>query len=133
MSSQPEETSEVWGYAASSEAETWGGSCATREEAIAEGRGEHDGGVFWICKGERPDPGTYMPSAANIIDIAASNAYELAPTAPEDWPKVSKEAVEELDALLTAWARKHCRVEFWEAAGEPERVEAVEETEEPTR
>jgi hypothetical protein len=119
----------VWGYTSQSvPAERWDGMCDSREQAILEGRAEYGGERFWITSGTQPDAEMFLPSVDSIIEQMGENAFGEAGECSEDFPCVSKEAEAELEALLAAWARKHCEVNFWiEDGSEPEEIPALEE------
>lgn len=112
----------VWGYSSSPDAEQWSGECETREEAIAEGRAEYEGEEFWIVEGKRLDPARFMPDPDRILDEAGERAFDEVGDIAEDFPETTKEARDELAALLVTWARKHISCEFWQAVGKPERI-----------
>ena len=120
-----------WGYSLDEDAERWLGACATREEAIQEGRRElaremdvRDPG-FWIASGAIPDPGAWCPEVTDFIEEnIGDNAYSDAGEASEDWPPVvSKEARAELETFCVAWVRKHMPVEFWISDGTKEWID----------
>lgn len=118
---------ERWGYASDDEAERWTGAYATREEAIAAGREEFGVESFWVASGTRPDAGDYFPDAHDMIETAEQVAYDAVGEASEDWsPTPSKEAREELEAFITAWANKHCPCDFWVADGVREEIPALD-------
>jgi hypothetical protein len=78
------------------------------------------GQVVTISRGEagRSKASDYSPS--NILDYMSDNAYDEIGEWSEDWPKVSKEAVAELDAMVKdvvdSWADKHnCQPTFYKA------------------
>lgn len=78
------------------------------------------GQVVIISRGEEDciTASTYAPN--NILDYMSDNAYEECGEWGEDWPKVTKEAELELDAMVKAavdsWADKHdCQPTFYKA------------------
>jgi hypothetical protein len=128
-SASAERTGEVWGYADSDDAEEWHGSLDTREEAIAEGCAEiGTASDVWITRGTMVDPGDALPSARALIEWMPDTACE------KDWceaaldaldvalARLPPEAIEELDSLLKAWARKRIKVNSWQTDGKPEKV-----------
>jgi len=78
---------------------------ATHDD-LAEGDTVHFG------KGETPDAGSWV-DADDIIENLACRAGDDCGEFADDYPDVSKEAKEELQALLEAWARKHCTPTFY--------------------
>lgn len=118
----------MWGYAWEKSPERWLGSCDSREEAIKEAMEEaprvHGDTPLdcdvWIVRGRPCSANEFTPDAHWVIDYMAENARDGA--GAEDYPDVSDEARAELDALIEAWAAKHCSPNFWMQDGEPERV-----------
>ena len=123
MSAKCQENRTVWGYEGSAAAECWNGHCATREEAIKEGRKHYPGEAFFVMSGTRCDAASFMPDAAEVLEIAGERAGDEAGEAAADFPDVSQAAGEELDALLSAWSAKHLTCSFWVADSQPERIE----------
>lgn len=118
----------MWGHCRHEHSERYDGAYETRDEAIAEGRAQHgDDAAFWILEGARPDAASFMPDADDIIERMHESASEHGEAA-EEYPDVSDEAKAELDAILTAWARKHAEPRFWIGTGEPEKIEPPETT-----
>lgn len=114
----------VWGYGESEDTEEWQGAFASREEAIAEGAVELDAEEFWILQGVYPDPGDVTPSAEHILEEMAETAHDnWGDLVSEDYPDVSDAGVAELDDLLKAWARKHCKSHHWVMVGKPEKID----------
>jgi hypothetical protein len=125
-----DETALVWGWSRYRDGERYQGAYDRREEAIAEGRAhEGDSVGFWIHKGRRPAPESYVPDPEWVIEHMAEGAGDEGGEAADEFPDVSAEAKAELDALLTAWARKHVKVSFWIGVGDPEYVEPKTSTE----
>lgn len=107
----------AWFHASCRDQDTgWPGPFDTREAAIADGRAVYDHD-FVVAEAAKLDPAEFMMSADQIVDEMSERADELA-----EWPRVSDEAKEELDALLTAWARKHCSAGAWELSRAVEQV-----------
>jgi len=124
---------EVWGYSQERETEGWSGECATREEAIAEGRAEYDGDVFYVIRGTRPKASRFLPAflCEDIAERMGEAAGEEVGDIVDDWPCTTKEADAALVRLLAAWADEHIPVPFWVADGTPELVPAEPEQQEP--
>jgi hypothetical protein len=117
-----------WGHSEHEKAERWSGAFESREEAIEDGRRHYRHGPaapFWIQAGATPDAASFVPSADEIVEqmgnAAADNAGEVA----AEYPDVSAEAREELDAYLATWATKHAAPRFWIAVGAPEKIEPL--------
>jgi hypothetical protein len=103
--------------------EEFTGSCATREEAIAEATAEFNGEPFYVSEAESPDPDLYTPNVDNIIEDMRDRALDNgAPECAEDWPDVSDEGQKELEELLAAWARKHCQPSWYICFGDTEHI-----------
>ncbi len=54
-----------------------------------------------------------LVDADDIVEMFAERAYDEYGECAQDWPEVTEEAKVELDALLQAWAEKHCKALFW--------------------
>lgn len=113
---------EVWGHADSDQAERWYGVCASREDAIAEGRDHYGKDGFWIHSGTAHTAGEFVPDVDFIIDSMSERASDEVGEASEDFPYVSTEARKELEDLLEAWANKHIKCGFWTADGKAEYI-----------
>ncbi|WP_222833265.1 hypothetical protein [Pseudomonas sp. SC3(2021)] len=51
-------------------------------------------------------------AVGDIIEMLGERAYDDVGEVAEDWPDVSAEARQELDAILGAWVSKHCAATF---------------------
>jgi hypothetical protein len=114
----------VWGYSLHEHPDTWSGHCASREEAIAEGKrelsaqlqAEGDGDTlreFWIMSGSTPDPADAMPSVDSVCDQMSAFARDNWGDVAEEFPEVSENAREELADAMATWAREHAKPRFW--------------------
>lgn len=64
-----------------------------------------------------PDPSGWV-DADDVCEMLAERAHDNCGSEhTEDFPDVSKEAVAELDAFLSAWITKNCPVTFWGVDG----------------
>jgi len=100
-----------WFWAESPDDEHYQGPCATREEAVAKARSD---GASFVGRGVRPDASTYMPDAKDVLEMAAQQADDtVRGDLAQDFPDVTKEAKQELDNLLAAWAEKHLRATWF--------------------
>jgi len=113
---------EIWCHADCEDAERLSGDCSSRDDAIADGRAEHEGG-FWIFKCEVPDPASFLPSIDWLFEQMGENAYDECGEIAEGWPEPSMEAKKDLEGLLAYWARKYTKPTFWVASGNPEYIE----------
>lgn len=123
MSKPTSEAKTVWGYAESDKAERWSGMCATREEAIKEGRSEyrHENPLFfYVIEGTQRPASAYVPDADWVVEQMAETAD--GGEASEEFPEVSDEAKEKLNKLLEAWADENVKVNFWVSDGVAERI-----------
>lgn len=115
------EAKTVWGYAESDKVERWSGMCATREEAIKEGRSKYgDPPYFYVMSGTQYPASAYVPDANWVAEQMAETAD--GGEASAEFPEVSDEAKKKLDALLEAWADENVPVNFWVADGTAERI-----------
>lgn len=103
----------AWGWS-TMDGERYTGA-PTREQAIADAREELGAGAtFLVGPAVHPMPERFFPGASEIVDGAGEASYDEVDEAAEGWPKpVAKEALAELDAAITAWARRYCPVDFW--------------------
>lgn len=53
MTTTPETSGHLWYHADCEDSESWFGACATREEAIEDGKDEYDGS-FFVCRASNP-------------------------------------------------------------------------------
>lgn len=84
-------------------------------DSLAELINEEDvkeGDVVWRGTPCRPDPAEYI-EAHDVIDCIAERGFEDAGEFAEGYPNVSEEARNQLEALLSAWAREHCQPSFF--------------------
>ena len=104
-------TAEKWVYSLDKYGEEYHGHCETREAAIAEARTELgvDARVegFYVGRCVQVTKSQFMPSAEYILELMQESATDECGDGAEDFPDVSIEAGEELDALLKAWCEKH--------------------------
>ena len=97
--------------------ETWSANdemfnCDSLNELLNENDELAVGDTVW--KGEKfPVNITGYVDAGDIIEMLSERAYDDVGEASEDWPDVSAEARQELDALLSAWVSKHCTATFY--------------------
>lgn len=116
---------QVWGYSPykNGDESGWSGECATREDAIADGRREFDGerDRFWIVRGEWQPHHIFMADADKILDDANWRAVELVGDLGEKMHQVDEDAIQELDELLQSWAAKRL-IRYWKPNGEPEEI-----------
>lgn len=70
------------------------------------------GDTVYVGDAERPTMGE-LCSADDVIETMADRANDIAGEYAEDFPDVTKEAKDELNALLVAWMEKHCNVNFY--------------------
>lgn len=112
-----------WGYAATDSPEQWE-HASSREEAISWGRKEYPGEVFYIIEGTWCTTEEFLPSAESIVMEMNDRAEGEVGDPAEDWPDVTNEGGDVLDALIAEWAKKYITPPgFWLADGEPERIE----------
>lgn len=124
-----------WLTLASDDAEDYVGDvCDTREEAIEQGRDEHDqielGSDFWVCKGNRVTEGEIAEYLAGVIegqidDAALEEVFENG--CEEPIIEVSDDDIAALSQLIESWLRDRKLVRKlyrWEPA---ERISALPE------
>jgi hypothetical protein len=70
------------------------------------------GSTVYVGEAESPSY-KQLCSADDVIEMMGERAYDVGGEWAEDFPDVTKEAVQELDALLLAWMQKHCHINFW--------------------
>ncbi|MDA4131741.1 MAG: hypothetical protein OK454_01260, partial [Thaumarchaeota archaeon] len=80
---------------------------------------------FYVMSGTQRPASAYVPDANWVAEQMAETAD--GGEASEEFPEVSDEAKEKLDALLEAWADENVPVNFWVADGTAERIEQNEE------
>lgn len=116
----------AWAYADAKDSDRWLGWCETRDECIAEARADLGSATaFWVDKSYRVDACSYMPDADSIIEQTSMLICDNTSADDDMLDTVSKEARAELDALLQAWGEKHLSANWFELAGEPERIEGL--------
>ncbi|WP_064748680.1 hypothetical protein [Lysobacter antibioticus] len=72
------------------------------------------GQVIYYGETEQQAASSFVPTADQIIDCAADNAYDHAGEHSEGFGNdVTPEAKAELNAFLSEWANKNMRVHFW--------------------
>lgn len=112
-----------WGFASTSDPETWHHGGRSREEAIAAGRDFYEGATFWIVEGKYGTSDDYAQFAAEAaIDSIREQADNDAGEAAEDYGPTT-EAAKELDTLIREWARRHMIPTFWSSVGTPEEIQ----------
>lgn len=73
------------------------------------------GDTVWVGEAIRPEP-SQLIDADDILTTMGERAHDIAGEHAEDYPDVSKEAEQELNALLAAWIGKHASPSFWTVA-----------------
>ncbi|PTT89986.1 hypothetical protein DBR45_56895 [Pseudomonas sp. HMWF031] len=69
---------------------------------------------YTVWKGEKfPVNITGYVDAGDVIEMLGERAYDDVGEVAEDWPDVSADARQELDAVLAAWVSKHCNATFY--------------------
>jgi hypothetical protein len=84
------------------------------------------GQTVYVGQSVRPDPARYV-DADTVIEQMGELAYDDCSESAEDFPDVTKEARQELEDLLKAWATKHCTVTFWQVLNVREYVLTAED------
>ena len=125
---------ELWYHAAYDDSESWHGACATREEAIAEGKAEHDSS-FYICSASSPPLRLAdWINADQVLEQAEEQLFESDRVASEcddgPWfevtPDQRRDLVERLQRACDEWQAAHglvftCRT--FEHMSPPERID----------
>lgn len=98
-----------WWY--SQDEERWNGPCETREDAVAEGRGEYDDEAFMVMEAEQGDF-DLSPGAYRILDwLDDHNSDLIDPDGDGCFGSLSKEISDDLsemvEATIKAWVAKH--------------------------
>ena len=70
------------------------------------------GDTVWVADAVRPDMNRLI-DADDVTQTMGERAYDIAGEHAEDYPDVSKEAEDELNALLAGWISKNCAPTFW--------------------
>ena len=55
----------------------------------------------------------HLCDADDIIEMMGERAYDYVSEHADNFPNVSKEAIDELDLLLLGWQEKHCPITFY--------------------
>lgn len=116
-------SNERWGWSIDKDAETFTGSYITRDMAILDAQ-SHGHTVFYVQYGRCPDGASYMPEGDTILDMIAAAASDAAGEVAEEFPSVSQEVEDELNAVLKEWADKHLGTcTFWISEGPSEKID----------
>jgi hypothetical protein len=75
-----------------------------------------EGATYYECDCETV-PFTRYLSADRILEFAEDQIYDDVGEAAEDAFSTTPEAAQELDALLSAWADKHLKGQYWMCVG----------------
>jgi len=132
MSAKPETTK--FCISDDENSENWSnGQYDTFDEAVAQGRLDYPGKVFWVAACWDGHANEFIPTAREIIEIASNVAYEEMGEAASEWPDLpeSSAAEIELDILLTQWSMKHVdalRLRAWHVDSPGTRIEPLEKT-----
>lgn len=86
------------------------------------------GDVVYVGEAHYPKP-EHLCSADDIIGMIGDRAWDIGDEHAEDYPNVSREAVQELDDLLEAWIMKHCPPNFYQVENVREYVLTKEDLE----
>lgn len=71
------------------------------------------GDTIYVGEASQPCASRYVPDADWVIEYMGEQADDDIGEAAEDWPDVSKEAKQELEAFLKDWAVRNCQVNFY--------------------
>jgi hypothetical protein len=71
------------------------------------------GDVVFVGDAKIPKVGR-LCDADDVCDMIADRAYDIGGDYAEDCADVSPDGKAELNALLDAWIKKHCNLNFWE-------------------
>lgn len=85
------------------------------------------GDVIYIGETVHPCASEFVPDADWVLGHMGEQAYDNLGECAEDWPDVSKEAEQELEAFLKDWAVRHCKVSFYKVTNEREYVLTAED------
>jgi hypothetical protein len=121
----------AYGFAADDQDDEWLGAYATREEAIAEGAKHFaltDGDTFFVCRGEYPDMGKFIPDAESIIEMLRESLDDECNVDGQEIEVTG--GTEELNEFLRDWARRNLKPSMWVKVGDAELV-VVGEAKEP--
>ena len=122
---------EVWGHGDSEHAERWSGTCATRDEAIKEGRDHYGKDGFSINSGTPHSASEFMLDVDFILEETAQRAHDEVGEVSDDFPDVTDEAKKELETLLKTWADKNIKCGFWTADGTAEDIPPLDDAGQP--
>lgn len=111
----------VWGYSHNESPGSWDGACATREEAIGDGRDIFGDEPFYIVEGEWILP----ESLVSATEIIFGMEDKITDEGPEEAELTIKPGgVEALDELLENWCREYVGgTQYWRQTGNSERIE----------
>jgi hypothetical protein len=121
--SDEERPTTKWGTAEDRDAEIIENSRFEREAALEAGRGMYRGKPFYLFELRRPAPGENFDAKhviENMIEQVQLDAGETYGECAEDYPDISQEAGDELEAFLDAWAKKNLVANFYTTEGCPE-------------
>jgi len=100
-------------YAWSLNEEDW--PYASFGELLNDDEGVQVGQVVFYGECVKKSPAYFMPSASEVLDVAADKAYDIGGEFAEDFGRdVTQEARRELEDFLSAWASRHLKVEFYQ-------------------
>jgi hypothetical protein len=105
----PAESEECWGTIAAWGIDAGSNMCfkSLRELLTKCGSRVGAGEIVYFGRRRKPDPMEWIKSE-DVTEQLGCRAYDCCGEIAEDYPHVSAQATEELKALLSAWARKHC-------------------------
>jgi hypothetical protein len=87
--------------------------CDSLEEVLDSNDGLEVGSVVYFGEKKNVDASDLFFSDW-VIDGMSEQAYEMVGEVAENYPNVSKEAREDLNALVEGWINKHCQPNFWQ-------------------
>jgi len=70
------------------------------------------GDTVYVGESVRPEVKDFI-NTLDVIENMGERAYDIGGEYAEDFPDITKEAEQELESLLIAWAEKHCTINFW--------------------
>lgn len=85
------------------------------------------GDVTYIGEAVKPCASEFVPDVDWILEDMSERAYDCIGEAAEDWPDVSQDAKDELEAFLNDWAVRNCQVNFYKVVNEREYVLTAED------
>lgn len=83
-----------------------------------------EGAIYFECDCEQVALTRYL-RADRILEYAADQIYDDVGEASEDAFSASKEAEQELDALLSTWAAKHLTGQYWMCVGKAREIKVT--------